>query len=222
MTAHELTTIQRTFQQCLKDISIFGRFDTDGQFFEVNDIQKENRRWLVIAAGIEEAEADQLFSGYQRRAQDSLIPLKYRSTCRVCLLFILRPFDQELRYQKQTTLVSPFCSSRGIPWVEIRQAYVRIFDIPNNANKLQNIRWEWEIGPALQSPLEKNLQPWKDNCGFNPAHPPSHLHLNSIVYETNAHLKRETSDPETELRLAIGRPNPLAFLLSIAVWLQRL
>lgn len=217
MSISDLVGIQRTFTKCLKDIAVFERFHSDGQFFEVNDIQKENKRWLVVAAGIGEDETRDLFHENHKRAQKSLIPLLYKSTCRISFLFVLRPFDQDPMYSNQALLISPFAPTSGIPWVEIRNGYIKILNIPDNDNRLVNLRWEWDVIPALQYPYERWLRFWKDNCGFNPAHPPSHLHLNSDVISS-----RRSGELENELRLALGRPNPLAFLLSIAVWLRRL
>lgn len=222
MTAHDLSIIQRAFQECLRDIAVLERFDHDGHFFEVNDVQKENRRWLVIAAGVDQADAEELFAGNPKRAEKSLTPLRYRSTCRISLLFVLRSFDKEPMYSNQTLLVSPFAPTRGSPWVEIRKGYIRVFDIPENKNRLLNLRWEWEVVEALQNPLEKWLCSWTGDCGFNPGHPPSHLHLNSEVFERDGDVIRRPGDLVDELRLAVGRPNPLAFLLSLAVWLRKL
>lgn len=218
MSAHDLATIQRTFQQCFKDIAIFERSDTDGQFFEVNDIQKDNRRWLVIAAGLNQAEAEDFFAGNPTRVQKSLVPLRYKSSCEISFLFVLRPSDQDPMYSNQTILVSPFAPTQRIPWIEIRQAYVRILNIPDNETQLSSLRWEWDPVPAIRDPDEKWLRSWKYDCGFNPAHPPSHLHLNSKVLVPGS--IRRPGDLYNELRIAIGRPNPLAFIFSIAVWLR--
>ena len=106
--------------------------------------------------------------------------------------------------------------------MEIRIAYIRIYDIPENDNRLLNLRWEWDVQPAVQDPFEKWLKCWKSDCGFNPAHPPSHLHLNSEVFSSGGNKAIRPGDLERELRLAIGRPNPLAFLLSIGAWFRGL
>jgi hypothetical protein len=219
---HQLVAIQNAFQQCFRDIAVFERFRSDGQFFEVNDFQKENKRWLVIAAGIEKTEAVELFRGNPKRAQRSLIPLKYRDRCRISLLFLIRPFNEDPKYENQTVLVSPFAPDRGIPYVEIRIAYIRIYDIPENDNRLLNLRWEWDALSALKDPIEKWLKSWMSDCGFNPAHPPSHLHLNSEEFSSSGKGAVRTGDFERELRLAIGRPNPLAFLLSVGAWFRGL
>ena len=218
MSAYDLVVIQRTFQQCFKDIAVFERSDTDGQFFEVNDIQKDNKRWLVIAAGLDQAEAEDFFVGNSNRAEKSLVPLRYKLICKISLLFVLRPFEQDPMFCNQTILVSPFAPTKGIPWIEIREAYVRIRDIPDNSSQLANLRWEWDSVPAIQDPVEKWLRSWKYDCGFNPAHPPSHLHLNSENFVPGS--TRRPGDLQNELRIAIGRPNPLAFLISIAVWFR--
>jgi hypothetical protein len=218
MGAHDLVTIQRTFEQCFKDIAVFERYDMDGQFFEVNDVQKDNGRWLVIAAGLSEAEAKDFFAGNPARAQKSLVPLRYRSRCKISLLFVLRPFEENPKYPNQTILVSPFAPTKRIPWIEIRQAYMRILDIPDNDIQLSSVRWEWDAVPAVRDPDEKWLRSWKYDCGFNPAHPPSHLHLNSRALVPGSITR--PGDLKNELRIAIGRPNPLAFILSIAAWFR--
>lgn len=220
MGLHNLVTIQRTFQQCFKDIAVFERSDTDGQFIEVDDIHKENRHWVVLAAGLDQTEAGNFFAGNRTKAERSLIPLRYKLTCKISLLFVLRPFEQDPMFTNQTILVSPFALTKGIPWIEIRQAYVRILDIPENDMKLSNLRWEWDPVPATSDPDEKWLRSWKYECGFNPAHPPSHLHLNSKPLAVGSMMR--PGDSPNELRMAIGRPNPLALIFSIAVWLRGL
>ncbi len=222
MDTHNLTIIQETFQQCFRDIAVFERFGADGQFFEVNDFKKGNKRWLVIAAGIEDAEANEFFQGNPKRAKKSLLPLKFRDRCRISLLFLIRSFDEDPKYVNQTLLISPFAANRRIPYVEIRTAYIRIYDIPKNDNRLLNLRWEWDTKSAVQDPLEKWLICWKAECGFNPAHPPSHLHVNSEECNSDGNKAIRPGDLEKEFRLALGRPNPLAFLLSIGAWFRRL
>jgi hypothetical protein len=218
MGVHDLTTIQKVFQQCFTDIAVFERSDTDGRFFEVNDIQKDNKRWLVIAAGLSQVEAESFFVGDTTRARKSLVPLRYKTSCEISLLFVLRPFEEEPKYLNQTILVSPFAPTKGIAWIEIRQAFLRILKIPDNDACLSSLRWEWDPVPAIRDPDEKWLRSWKSDCGFNPAHPPSHLHLNSKPLDP--WVKIRPGDLKNELRIAIGRPNPLAFLCSIAVWFR--
>ena len=220
MSAYNLVNIQKTFQQCFKDVAVFERSDTDGRFIEVDDIHKENKHWVVIAAGLSQSEAEEFFAGNRTKAERSLIPLRYKSTCRISLLFVLRPFEQDPMYVNQTILVSPFAITRGIPWIELRHAYVRILEIPENDANLSSLRWEWDPVPSIRDPDEKWLRPWKHDCGFNPAHPPSHLHVNSIPL-AQASLMRPGDSPN-ELRMAIGRPNPLALILSIAAWFRGL
>ncbi|MFQ5640353.1 MAG: hypothetical protein ACE5IR_20430 [bacterium] len=170
MRGHELGIIQKTFVQCFKDIAVLERFDSDGQYFETNDIHKERKRWLVIAAGVNDSEAKELFSAIPKRAEKALIPLNYRSVCKISILFVLRPYKNDLKQVPQSTLVAPFAPKKGIPLIEIRQSYVRILNFPDNKNKLNNVRWEWDLVSSFDYPTEKWLRKWKDDCGFNPAH----------------------------------------------------
>lgn len=222
MTGRQLGIIQSSFIQCFKNIAVFKRSESDGQYFEANDIQKEKRRWLVVAAGVDASEAQKLFSGTPKRAEKALIPLRYKANCKISLLFVLRPFDNDLNSVSESIFVAPFAPRKRIPLVEIRQSYLRVSQIPGNKNQLNNLRWEWDIANALNTPVEKWLRNWNDDCGFNPAHPPSHLHLNSDRYDSSPKKSQRPVDTEIDLRLAIGKPNPLALLLSIATWLRRL
>lgn len=222
MSEYKLSHIQRIFHKCLKDAAVFERSVTDGQFFETNDIEKERKRWLVIAAGIDKREASDLFIGNRGRAERSLTPLTFKDGCKVSILFILRPLEEDLYNSQDGILAVPFASSNKIPWVEMSRSYVRILDIPENNSRLTNVRWEWDIEVSSRDPIEPWLNCWKNDCGFNPAHPPSHLHLNSTVLEDVGYKKRGDGGVNNDLRLAMGNVNPLAFLLSIAMWFRRI
>ena len=85
---------------------------------------------------------------------------------------------------------------------------------------IEHLRWDFDPAAAYAAPQEKWLQRWKPIIGFNPAHPPSHLHINQKPLDHFTRSRDAQAYSPDELRLAIGVPNPLAFLMSIAVWLR--
>lgn len=218
MGSHELITLQAIFTQCFKDIAVFERFSSDGHYFESNDLIKEAKRWLVIAAGINEDDAKKYFNSHPNRFRKAIIPLSYKSLAKISLLFVIKPLSINSKHASSEELVAPFAPNRGIDLIEIRQGFIKVNDIPDNSQNLKSIRIDWELLPSLQEPFEKWLCSWKRECGFNPAHPPSHLHLNP----KSSLGGNRPGDLVDDLRLYLGKPNPLALILSIANWLRKL
>lgn len=220
MSAHDLQTIQNTFTKCLKDSAVFRRPDSHGNYFEVNNLRKDNKDWLVVAAGIDESEAGDLFQGISKRAEKAVAPLRFGNSCEISILFVARPFSGEIVPNSKSF---PFAVQQGIPWIELREAYIRVWDLPDgNPQKLSNIRWEWDLSGRSDDPYEDWLREWKEEIGFNPSHSPSHLHFNTDRNTQENTSSVRSGDRLDDLRLAVGKPNPLALILSLAVWLRSL
>ncbi len=219
MTANQLSIIQNTFVDCFSDSAVFDRREAEGNYFEADDIRKDNSHWLVIAAGLTDTEARSLFKGNTTRAKRASIPLRFMEKCEISVLFVARPFLGNAMDASSRCFIAPFAPKRGMPWIELRQARVRISSLPPNRNSLQNFRWEYDCRQAKQQPLEGWLHRWNREFGFNPAHSPSHLHINSDELSPD---ETRPGDTIEDLRLAIGNPNPLVLIMSIAVWLRRI
>jgi len=212
--------IQNLFLKCLKEANIFDRPDSDGRLFEADDITKDNKRWLAIAAGVNKKEAGDLFFGNKSRAVKAEQPIRFHRTGEISLLFIVRPFDDDISKIHPLTLIMLF--TKTIPWLEIRQAYIRASNLPENDKYIFNFRWEWDYDYARENPQEGWLKNWFNELGFNPAHPPSHLHINSNISIQNNPSSIRDGDLADDLRLATGNPNPLAFIISLSSWLKTL
>ncbi len=222
MSVNDLSLIQDIFSECIKDIAVLERVESDGRFFESDSIKKERKNWLVIGAGLDESEASRFFPGNSKRAENSIIPLRYKS-CKISMLFVVRPFNGEFdSISMSSSLIAPFAPRKNIPWIQIRNAFLNVYDIPKNNNKLINFRWEWDTNHSFEEPYERWLRLWKNEIGFNPAHPPSHLHINSRTYKENIEFVKRAGDTADDLRLSFGNPNPLSLILSVAVWLRAL
>ncbi|MEW6236094.1 MAG: hypothetical protein AB1656_11965 [Candidatus Omnitrophota bacterium] len=212
--------IQNLFLKCLKEANIFDRPDSDGRLFEAEDITKDNKRWLAVAAGVNKKEASELFFGNKSRAVKAEYPIRFHRSGEIRMLFIVRPFDSDLSKVQPLSLIMPF--AKTIPWLEVRQAYLRVSNLPQNDKNIDNIRWEWDCNYFREKPQEFWLKGWFDELGFNPSHSPSHLHFNSNKSIQNNPSSIRDGDLADDLRLAIGNPNPLAFIISLALWIKTL
>ncbi|RJP33791.1 MAG: hypothetical protein C4527_03695 [Candidatus Omnitrophota bacterium] len=219
MAEYNLDSIKSIFSKCLDDCAVFHRPDSDGRLFESEVIHKEDKHWLVMAAGLCESEARKWFSSNNQRAENALHPLRFKHACEISFLFIVRPISEERSQFNPLKLIVPFAVQHQIPYLEINQAYIRMWDFPDNPHKLLNLRWEWDARPAANHPYENWLKEWTHDIGFNPAHPSSHLHINTKRLDP---FTLRAGDLFGDLRLAIGHPNPLALIFSIAVWLRSL
>ncbi|MDA1014040.1 MAG: hypothetical protein O3A00_06255 [Planctomycetota bacterium] len=74
----------------------------------------------------------------------------------------------------------------------------------------------------LRLKVDRERHPWKDALAFNPAHPPSHLHINQTPLDEYESLRDAGTHSPAELRLTVGVPNPLALILSVAAWKRRM
>jgi len=216
MSDQEFILIKNIFMECFNDSLIFKRPDTDGNFFEIGDLRKDQKLWLVLGAGLNESDAQDLFRGHPKKTQNASYPIRFDPDGKISLLFVVRPLEQIPNEDTSLKLIVPFAFNKGIPYLEMRQAHIRVRDLPENSHNLRNLRWEWDIQSSVNQPWERWLRSWQEDIGFNPAHPPSHLHLNT---EPPIPDDRPT-DSRSDLRLAIGKPNPLALIFSIAVWLR--
>lgn len=220
MSSHQFKRIQSIFSKCLRDTELFDRGDRDSDLFESDTIKKDNAYWLSIAAGITKPTARDIFPSNPKRAEKAIIPIRFKQTCEISLFFVVRPFEGNLSNITPLSLITPFAFESGIPWLEIRNASIRVSNLPQNNKKIDNIRWEWDAEMAKNKPHEPWLRVWHAECGFNPAHPPSHLHLNSNVSSFDDSTTIRNGDLADDFRLSIGNPNPLALILSLASWLR--
>jgi len=191
---------------------IFSRDVGGGNLVETEIFRHGQANWLVVAAGISAAEGRTFFPVTGNRAARAETPMSVVGAGSASLLFVLRAIQQESIPSNVTTF------SSDIPFIEFHTGYFRLTDIDNSI--IKQLRWEWDLQTADGEPIERWLIPWRSVIGYNPAHAPSHLHFNSppLVLAASGRMRQEHAT--NELRLAIGVPNPLALLLSIAVWLR--
>ncbi len=201
--------IPEIFERCLR-ASGFERHDTDGVLVERELLNEKGESWVIVAAGILKKEADRMFKGNKTRAERAQIPLKVMDKGEANLLFVMRPIG-EIDFSKPATAFAP---GDDIPFVELKTGYFRIQNLPDNHEKLDTLRWEWDNEQSRKPPSESWLKEWKDVLAYNPAHPPSHLHINP---PKESPRKAYT---DAQLRLAVGIPNPISFILSLSVWLK--
>jgi hypothetical protein len=109
-----------------------------------------------------------------------------------------------------------FAPAEEVPLVEIREGFFRIRDLAENRNTVNSLRWELDAVQSRRDPIDPWLRRPASILGYNPAHPPSHLHINSYD-EDEVNMPVESS---SDLRLCVGVVNPLALVLSIAAWLR--
>jgi hypothetical protein len=137
----------------------------------------------------------------------------------------MHPIEWPSSQPKSTRFVAHYAPDEKIPFVEIMKGRINLdFDLPENKLGLFNLRWEVDPRESRKEPLDTWLKEskWWRTLGFNPAHPLSHLHFNSEPKGSPGDRSWGWDEPaENDLRLAIGDPNPLAFLLSVAVWVRR-
>lgn len=214
--------IKRQFAACFAEAEVFDRDSASGTFFEVEEIRKNSQKWLVVAAGVSGLHAKELFpvsSGRQARAE---LPVNVMGGGLLSFAFILRPINLADLTESIAHRVTTFAPNRGIPLVQLHDSFFRLSNLPDNDSFLAHLRWELDSSNALRHPHESWLHPWKDALSFNPAHPPSHLHINQTPLDDYESSRDASTHSPDELRLAVGVPNPLALILSIAAWKRRL
>jgi hypothetical protein len=210
------------FERCLADSLVFSRDAPNRSLVETTTTRDgKGLSWAVIASGISGELAVEFFGRRANKADHATIPLQvFGGSGRQASIFLrMRPIDSST-VLGDGAFAAPYAAREGIPFVEIHEGQINI-DLPHNEIGLFNLRWEVDTSRSGRPPLESWLGEWHRSIGFNPAHPPSHLHFNSSPREATADRSRDSEPTENDFRLAIGNPNPLAFLLSTAAWLRR-
>lgn len=216
-----LEDVKRIFVACMRDAQVFDRDVANKNLFEVDSLKKENKGWLALAAGITEDESAVLFPANPSRAERATIPLNVCGGGQLSFFFVLRPLALPIEDLATFSRAAHFAPGDGIPLVEIRDASIRVSNLPEGDNRLNHLRWELDLPTASRDPLETWLRPWARRLNFNPAHAPSHIHFNAPPLDTESVAFDRGEHSSAELRLAVGIPNPLALILSIAAWIQR-
>ena len=204
--------IQSHLEGCLQQAGVFERTVEGSQLFDVDIFE---RKWLVLGAGVSDAESSQYFSDETRRAR-ATVPMQVTPSGRASMLLVVRP-QQPTESLMRGKYVADFSSDVG--WVEFRQGcYVRVDELDTPA--IRQVRWELDPVEGHKQPQEPWLQTWAGLVGCNPAHAPSHWHINSPPIEVLGRRNERRAVVPPELRLATGLPNPLLLILSIANWLR--
>ncbi len=207
--------IQSHVEGCLQQAGVFERTVDGLQLFEVEIVERANAKWLVLAAGITESESWEYFPDEHKR-EHAVVPMQVSPCGQASLLLIVRP-QESAASLVPGKYVTDFSTDVG--WVEMRQGcYLRVDGLERPA--VQQVRWELDPVEGFKPPKETWLRPWASLIGCNPAHAPSHWHINSPPIEEPGprHRRRVITPPE--LRLATGLPNPLLLILSLANWLR--
>lgn len=202
----------------MRECAIYDR--ADRPLVERETVKKDNSTWVVLAAGIDAHTASEFFPVSGNRGKFATLPVHVAGGGEISLLLVMRFFDpakEPIRCDHHVTVYAP---GSDIPFIAIRQAHIRATHLPDNEIGLNSIRWELQPSHAVQDPLEKWLANLHKVIGYNPAHAPSHLHFNSKPKALGRVGEAEGS--QRDLRLAMGSPNPLAMIASLAVWLQQL
>jgi hypothetical protein len=207
--------IQSHFELCLRDAGVFERSVEGSQLFDVNVVRRSDMNWLVIAAGISDAESQEWFSEKTKRERAS-IPLQVIPNGQASLLLMIRPWEPDTPIAPGK-FVTDFTSD--VKKVELHSGYLRVDGLASPA--VEQVRWELDPVEGHKTPLEPWLRPWSERLGCNPAHAPSHWHINSPPIEEVGRRKRRRVVKPPELRLATGLPNPLLLVLSLANWLRQ-
>jgi hypothetical protein len=207
--------IRSHLEGCLREAGVFERAVEGAQLFDVDIVEKEKVRWLAIGAGISESESIDYFRDAHKRER-ATIPIQVTPHGHMSILLVVRAADPDLQSAPGKYVV-PF--STDVEWVELRQGcYVRVDDLENPA--VRQVRWELDPVTGHQPPQEQWLRPWARIVGCNPAHAPSHWHLNSPPIERPGRRGARRAITPPELRLATGLPSPLLLLLSLGNWLR--
>jgi hypothetical protein len=91
------------------------------------------------------------------------------------ILLVVRPYPANAPWERGK-FVTEFSLDVGA--IELYQgSYIRIDDIESPA--IRQIRWELNPVEGYKTPVEPWLYPWAKIVGCNPAHAPSHWHINS-------------------------------------------
>ena len=216
-----LDDLSRVLIACMRDAQIFERDVPSGGLFEADSLKKENKKWLAVAAGITQEESSAVFPANPARAERATIPLNILGGGQASFFFLLRPLGFPVEDSSTFARTAHFAPRDGIPLVEIREAYFRLSNLPGDDNRLNHLRWELDFKTAYEDPLEEWLRSWMSRIQYNPAHPPSHIHFNAPPVDAESVGRDLSNHSRSELRLAVGIPNPLAMILSFAAWVRQ-
>ncbi|MGP0067872.1 MAG: hypothetical protein ACLQGP_30290 [Isosphaeraceae bacterium] len=221
---YRLSQMVEILNLCLHRAEVFSRDVPNKSLIERTEIEeKDGSRWAILAAGLSDEVAERYFKPGSERVGHATIPLRVSGGGHAEILMQMRPIEWPNPCPGSTRFVAHYAPGEKIPFVEIAKGRISLdFDIPDGKFGLFNLRWEVDAREAGKPPLEDWLRSWWRTLEYNPAHPSSHLHLNSRPKASAVERSRGLEDPgENDLRLAIGDPNPLAFLLSVAAWVRR-
>ncbi len=169
----------------------------------------------MIAAGVTDAESAEFFSDPSKRDR-STTPMHVVPAGTASILLIVRPLAKDAS-GAPNACVTEFSTDVGA--VELYQGcYVRLDALQHPT--VQQIRWEFDPIAGHKPPQDAWLRPWAKLVECNPAHAPSHWHINSPATDGSRQRHRRQPIPLPELRLATGLPNPLLLLLSLSNWLR--
>ncbi len=224
MSPYHLERMNEIFEQCLTEAVIFTRAVPDGSLAEIElSRDRDGSLWSTIAAGISEESAERYFKRGSRQARDATIPLQAIGGGQAQIFLKMRPVPWPNSHPKGARFLASYAPGE-IPLVEIAKGRISLdFDVPDSRLGLFNLRWEVDPAGAGRPPREDWLRGWWEILGnINPAHPSSHPHFNSQPRAPAGERSWGWDEPaENDLRLAIGDPNPLALLLSVATWIRR-
>ena len=208
--------MQRHLEGCLLQSSVFERTIEGAQLFDVDMVDKAGVKWLVIAAGISDVEARSYIQSHHR--ERATVPMQLTPQGQASILLIIRPWPPSTPYD-DTKYITYFSVDVGV--IELYQgSYVRIDNIESPA--IRQIRWELDAVAGHRPAIEPWLRGWECVVRCNPAHAPSHWHINSPPIVQLGRRDQHRTIVPPELRIATGLPNPLLLLLSIANWLRSL
>jgi hypothetical protein len=216
----QLEEISRLFVASFHDAAVFER-STGGTVVETDVIKKENKNWVVIAAGVGFDDAHAYFRSNPKRAERAQEPVTILPHGRLSLLIVVRAVKPPFESIQELENVAVFAPGSGVPLVQVRDgSFMRCWDIRDPDARVRTLRWEMDIPNARSDPYEAWLNQWKLHLDFNPAHSASHLHINADAIDPNAPIDDRIEHSSRELRLGVGVPNPLGLVLSLATWLR--
>jgi hypothetical protein len=217
----ELSRISTLFEACLKDTGVFNRDVDSGGLLEAEILHRGQTNWLAIAAGIDTTLAHQIFPNNSKKAERAITPIRICSSSdELSFLFVLRPIRFPLDNIENLRNAAEFAPGMNYPLVELSEAFWCVSLNEQNENRIHKLLWEFDLSRSLNEPMESHLSNWKRKIGWNPAHSPSHLHINSPKQAT-LDDRGIGSRAYEDLRLAVGMPNPLALFISFAAWLSK-
>lgn len=214
MNHHKFELVRSHIERCLYESGVFSREVGGGSLIDSAIVTRESRKWLAMCAGVDAGIAGDCLDTPSKRDR-AVSELKVVPVGTATVFLVIRPIDR-LEDGDPRHVVTNFAND--VNMVEIRAGRIRI-DTPI-ANPVFEVRWEFDPGNGYGHPQEPWLRSWKTTLGCNPAHAPSHMHLNSLPRETVGRRMKDAVISPDPLRLAVGLPNPLLLLLSISNWLR--